>query len=85
MKRIEITQATNSLGQYARELEAEPLLLTEGGHAVAALLPIDDEGLESLVLSLNPRLQAIIEQARAESREGCGITADEARRVLGMP
>jgi hypothetical protein len=39
MKTIEVTQATNSLGQYARELEQEPLVLTEGGHAIAALFP----------------------------------------------
>jgi antitoxin (DNA-binding transcriptional repressor) of toxin-antitoxin stability system len=86
MKKIEITQATNPLGQYARELEKnEPLFLTEGGHAVAALLPIDDADLESMVLSLDPRFQAIIEQARAESRQGRGLSADEVRRELGIP
>jgi len=85
MKKIEITQATNPLGQYARELEEEPLVLMEGWHALAALLPIDDADLESMVLSLNPRFQAVIERARAESREGRGLSPDEVRRELGMP
>jgi hypothetical protein len=84
MKKIEITQATNPLGQYARELGNEPLVLTDGGRAVAALLPIDDADLESMMLSLNPRFQAIIEKARAESREGRGLSAGDVRRELGV-
>jgi len=52
MKRTEVSQATNSLGQYARELEQDPLVLTEGGHAIAVLVPLEDADLESLALSL---------------------------------
>jgi hypothetical protein len=84
MKKIEITDATSSLGQYARELTEEPLVLTEGGHAVAALLPVDDADVESLTLSLRPKFQAIIEQARAEYRSGASLSADEVRRELGL-
>jgi len=85
MKTIEVTQATNSLGEYARELEQEPLVLTEGGHAIAALFPIDDDDLESLALSLSPKFQALIERARAEYRNGASLSADDARRELGIP
>jgi hypothetical protein len=85
MKTIEVTQATNSLGQYARELEQEPLVLTEGGHAIAALFPMDDADFESLVLSLNPRFQAMIERSREEYRNGASLSADEVRRELGIP
>jgi len=85
MKTIEVAQATNSLGAYARELEREPLVLTEGGHAIAALFPIDDDDLESLALSLSPKFQALIERARAEYRNGASLSADDARRELGIP
>jgi len=85
MKAIEVTQATNSLGQYAPELEQEPLVLTEGGHAIAALFPIDDADLESLALSLSPRFQALIERARAEYRNGASLSADNVRRELEIP
>jgi antitoxin (DNA-binding transcriptional repressor) of toxin-antitoxin stability system len=85
MKTIEVSQATNSLGEYARELEQEPLVLTEGGHAIAALFPIDDDDLESLALSLSPKFQALIERARAEYRNGASLSADDARRELGIP
>jgi len=83
MRKIEITQATNPLGQYARELESIPLVLTQDGHAVAALLPIDDADLESLAMSLSPRFQAVIDLARAEYREGRTLSPDEVRRALG--
>ena len=85
MKTIDVTQATNSLGEYARELDLEPLVLTEGGHAIAALVPIDDDDLESLALSLNPKFQGLIERARAEYQNGAGLSADDARRELGIP
>jgi hypothetical protein len=85
MKSIEVTQATNSLGEYARELDQEPLVLTEGGHAIAALFPIDDDDLESLALSLSPKFQALVERARAEYRNGTSISADDVRRELGIP
>ncbi len=50
MKTIDVAEAMNSLGEYARELKHEPLVLTERGHAIAALFPIDDDDLESLAV-----------------------------------
>ncbi len=85
MKTIEVAQATNSLGEYARELEQEPLVLTEGGHAIAALFPIGDDDLESLALSLSPKFRALIERARAEYRNGASLSAEDVRRELGIP
>ena len=84
MKKIELTHATNSLARYARELQKEPLVLTEGGHAVAALLPFDDGDLESMALNLNPNFNAIIERAREEYRDGASLSAENVQRELGM-
>ncbi len=82
MKKVEVTQATNSPEQNARELGQEPLVLTDGGHAIAALLPIDDADVESMTLSL--RFQAVIDRARAEYRNGASLSAEDARRELGI-
>ncbi len=82
MKNIELTQATNSLEHYGRELEKEPLVLTDGGHAIAALLPFDDANLESMALSLNPAFNAIIERTRQEYRNGASLSAEDVRREL---
>ena len=82
MKKLELTQATNSLEHYARELENEPVILTDGGHAVAALLPFDDADLESMALSLDPKFNVIIERAREEYRNGASLSAEVVRREL---
>src|SRR5579883_337903 len=84
MKRTEVSQATNSLGQYARELEQDPLVLTEGGHAIAVLVPLEDADLESLALSLSPKFQAVIERARAEYRAGASLSEEDVRRERGI-
>jgi mRNA-degrading endonuclease RelE of RelBE toxin-antitoxin system len=84
MKLIEVAQATKALGQYARELQEEPLVLTQDGHAVAALMPIDDADLESISLSLSPKFLAMIERSREERRNGESFSADEVRRELGV-
>jgi hypothetical protein len=83
MKRIDISEATGSLGQYVRELDG-PLVLTDGGQPIAALMPIDDADLETIALGSNPKFLAVIEQARAQSRAGAGLSPDEVRRELGL-
>jgi hypothetical protein len=82
MKTVDVTHATNSLESYARELGEEPLVLTEGGRAIAALVPVDDDDVTSMKLSLSPKFQAIIDRARAEYHSGASVSADEARREL---
>jgi antitoxin (DNA-binding transcriptional repressor) of toxin-antitoxin stability system len=84
MKKIEINQATNSLGQYARELEKEPLVLTDEGHPIAALMPIDDADLEIMTLRSSPKFQALIERSRQEHRNGASLPAEQVRRELGI-
>jgi hypothetical protein len=84
MKKIDVIQATNSLEQYTRELEEEPLVLTERGHAIAALMPINDADLESMALSLSPKFQAVIKRAREEYRGGASLSADDVRGELGL-
>jgi hypothetical protein len=85
MKTVDVARATSSLASYARELGEEPLVLTEGGHVIAALFPMDDDDLASIKLSLSPKFQAIIEGARAEYRSGASLSAEEVRRELDVP
>ena len=84
MKRIELSEATGPLKQYARELAHEPLVLTERGHAIVAIFPIDDADLESLALSASPRFLELIERSRADYRNGASVSAEKARRELGI-
>jgi antitoxin (DNA-binding transcriptional repressor) of toxin-antitoxin stability system len=84
MRNIDVTQANDSLGQSVRQLAGEPLVVTEDGVPIAALLPIDEFDLESLALGSNPRFMAILEEVRAQCRQGLGLTPETVRRELGL-
>src|SRR5439155_18268749 len=84
MKTIELDQATASLAEYAREAKHEPVLLTEQGHPVAALLSLENVDAESLSLSANPDFMEIIEQSRARLAAEGGISSGEMRRRFGL-
>ncbi|MGO9466395.1 MAG: type II toxin-antitoxin system Phd/YefM family antitoxin [Isosphaeraceae bacterium] len=84
MRNVEVTQATDSLGQSVRNLEGEPLVVTEDGVPIAALVPIDELDLESLALGSHPRFMAILEEARAQCRQGLGFSSEAVRRELGL-
>lgn len=84
MKTLELTEATASLADYAKELNQEPLILLAGGRPFAALLTIDDADWETVSLSNNPKFQAIIARSRQRLHEEGGISSDEMRRRLGL-
>jgi PHD/YefM family antitoxin component YafN of YafNO toxin-antitoxin module len=84
MKAIEVDQATASLAEYAREAKNEPVLLTENGHPVAALVSLETEDAESLSLSANPQFLEIIEQSRARLVAEGGVSIDDVRRRFGL-
>jgi antitoxin (DNA-binding transcriptional repressor) of toxin-antitoxin stability system len=84
MRNVELAQANETLGQSVRDLAGEPLVVTEAGVPIAALVPIDELDLESLALGNNPRFMAIIEEARAQCRQGLGLSTEDVRRELGL-
>lgn len=83
MKTIELVNATAPLLEYARGLGEEPLVLTEEGRPVAALVPVEDADLETLALSTNPQFIALIERSRARQRKEGGIPPEEMRHRWG--
>jgi prevent-host-death family protein len=84
MKTVELDQATAPLAEYAREAKHGPVLLTEHGHPVAALLSLENVDAESLSLSTNPDFLEIIEQSRARLAAEGGISSEEMRRRFGL-
>jgi antitoxin (DNA-binding transcriptional repressor) of toxin-antitoxin stability system len=85
VKTIEVSQSDDSLAECARAAAREPLVLTDGGVPIAALVSIDDVDLESLALGADPEFLALIEQARAQHEAGLGLSTEEVRRELGIP
>jgi hypothetical protein len=46
--------------------------------------PTDEHDRESLALGSDPRFLAIIEEARAQCRQGLGLSTEEVRREHGL-
>lgn len=84
MKTLELTKATASLAEYARDVKKEPVVLTSGGKPVAALVAIENTDLETATLSTNPQFIALIERSRAREKAEGGISGQEMRRRLGL-
>jgi len=84
MRTIEMAHATGSLVEYAGNLNGEPVILTDRGKPIAALVPIESADIETISLSTNPKFLAIIERSRARQEAEGGISSAEMRRRLGL-
>jgi prevent-host-death family protein len=85
VKLLELSQAKQSLGDYAAALGEDGVIVTKRGKAVAALMPIRGVDLETLTVSTSPEFLQLIEESRARWRSEGGISTEEARRQLGLP
>ena len=84
MKTVEINEATEPLGDYARHIGEEPVIVTVDGKPVAALVSVEDLDPETVSLSLNPKFMAIIERSRKRLKDEGGISSQEMRQRLGL-
>jgi antitoxin (DNA-binding transcriptional repressor) of toxin-antitoxin stability system len=84
MKRLELADATESMADYVRGVEEEPLILTAAGKPVAALVAIDDDDVESAALSVHPQFLEIMERSRLRHEREGSISTEEMRRQLGL-
>jgi len=83
MKVVDKQEATRSLGDYASEIQAGPVVVTDQGHPVAALVPIENADLETVSLSTNRRFLDLIERSRSRVQEEGSVSAEEMRRRFG--
>jgi antitoxin (DNA-binding transcriptional repressor) of toxin-antitoxin stability system len=84
MKSIDISEVA-ALSPHVQPGSHEPLVLMQNGKTVAAIVPIDEQDVESLLLSINPQFQAILEESQASLEAEGGISAAEVRARLGLP
>jgi prevent-host-death family protein len=85
MRTLELSEATGTLAEYAREVAGSPLVLTVEGSPVAVLVSVEQVDLETISLSTNPRFIALIERSRARQQAEGGISSEEMRRRLQQP
>ena len=80
MKLVEKVDATDTLAQYMADIQSGPVIVTEDGCPVAALVPIANADLETVSLSTNQKFLDLIERSRGRVREEGGISSQEMRR-----
>jgi hypothetical protein len=85
VKRIDVKDATGTLQQYARDLQQEPIVLTEDDHPIAVLMPVDEDDLDRLSLGTNPAFLKLIEESLASRQERGDFSSADVRRALGLP
>ncbi len=82
MKILELNQATDSLADYARKVQKEPVILTDEGKPVAALISIENADWETIALSTNRQFIELIERSRERHKGEGGISSAEMRKRL---
>jgi PHD/YefM family antitoxin component YafN of YafNO toxin-antitoxin module len=84
MKIVEIAEATETPAKYASGLTEGPVIITNNGQPVAALVTLENVDMETIALSTNPKFIELIEQSRAKRRAEGGVSSVEMRRRLGL-
>ena len=77
---VDVEKATDSLAEYAQQVDTGPIVLTRAGRAVAVVLAIKNADLETISLSTNADFMALIERSRARQECEGGISGEEIRR-----
>ena len=80
MKTLEMKQARGELASYVKQVRNGPVVVTDHGKPVMALLPIENADLETVSLSTDPRFIAMVERSRTLYRVGTGIPLEKIRR-----
>lgn len=84
MKTIELSKVA-ALTPHMQPGSREPVILTENGQTIAAIVPADEQDVESLLLSINPQFQAILDHSQRRLESEGGLSSAEMRDRLGLP
>lgn len=81
---IELTDATQSLADYAQQVDGGSIVVTRNGKPIAAVVALPNTDAETIALSQNPQFLAIMERSRIRyAREG-GISSADMRQRFGL-
>ena len=82
VRTIDVSDATESLATYIRDGAAGPVVVTDEGRPVAALVLLENTDLDTVALSTDPVFLALIRSSRARHAQEGGLSAEEVRRHL---
>jgi len=77
---LELSEATQSLAEYAQQVDGGAIIVTRNGCPIAAVVPLPNTDAETIALSQNPQFLAIIERSRARQEREGGISSADMRR-----
>jgi prevent-host-death family protein len=77
---IELAEATQSLAEYAQQVDDGVIIVTSHGRPIAAVVALPNTDAETVALSQNPQFIAIIERSRARQTQDGGISSADMRR-----
>ena len=81
MKMIELSDVA-ALSPHLESTSAEPVMVRSHGKTLAAVVPVNDDDVESLLLSINPRFQRIMERSEERLQAEGSLSTEEVRRRL---
>jgi len=84
MRKIEISSASKTLAEYARELDDDFVVLASNNKPVAAIVSLKNVDPESLALGTNTEFIEVIEQARRECAAGQTIPLSAIKEEFGV-
>jgi antitoxin (DNA-binding transcriptional repressor) of toxin-antitoxin stability system len=70
--------------EVLREGEQEEVILMRDGHAIALLVPFDDDDLDWYARERNPSFLVSIAQARRQIAQGRTMSHEDLKRELGL-
>jgi len=83
VKVVEKHEATRTLADYASEIQGGPIIVTDHGLPVAALVPIENADLETVSLGTNRQFLDLIERSRSRVRDEGGVSSEGMRHRFG--
>lgn len=71
MKLINTVELKNHTNEILRQVHrGHPIAVTRRGKPYAAVIPLDEEGLEDLLFEFSPRLRKMVSEAEADVKAG---------------
>ena len=84
MTRVELTEATAPLADYARKAKRGPVVLTRRGRPVAMLRLLTEEERENYLVSTHPAFVELIRKSRETCPPGSGVPLEEVEQELRL-
>jgi len=83
VRKVDVADATESLATYVRKAGGTgPVVITDDGQPVAALVLLEHTDLETVALSSDPEFLELIRSSRVRHAQEGGLSSAEVRRRL---